>query len=149
MPPKKSKCSEPGKPQKKLKEESDILLWHNPKCSKSRETLKLLKDRNINPEIYKYLEETPSEKQVRSVLKKLSIPPRELLRTTEAVYKSRNLKDKILSDDDLITVMVNEPILIQRPILVSESEARIGRPPQQVLEIINKNNGSDESNDSS
>eukprot|EP01060_Flectonema_neradi_P000046 TRINITY_DN10043_c0_g1_i1.p1 TRINITY_DN10043_c0_g1~~TRINITY_DN10043_c0_g1_i1.p1 ORF type:complete len:152 (+),score=29.86 TRINITY_DN10043_c0_g1_i1:209-664(+) len=139
MPPKKSKRTENAKATKKLKEDhesSSSTLWHNPKCSKSRETLKLLTDNNVQPTIYKYLEDPPSKEAICDILKKLGISPRDLLRTTEAVYKSGNLKSNEHTDNALVDAMVSDPILIQRPIFVANNEARIGRPPSQVLEII-------------
>jgi arsenate reductase len=113
-----------------------IQIWHNPRCSKSRETLALLEDKGTSPEIVLYLNEAHSEASIISVLAKLAISPRELLRSSEEAYKAQNLKDKTLSDEALIQAMVNEPKLIQRPIVINGNAARLGRPPEQVLEII-------------
>lgn len=113
-----------------------IEIWHNPRCSKSRETLALLEQNNISPSIYLYLEERPNAQAIKAVLKKLGITPRQLLRNSEEAYKTQNLKDKTLSDDILIKAMVDEPKLIQRPIVINGDQARLGRPPEDVLEII-------------
>lgn len=111
-------------------------IWHNPRCSKSRETLALLEQNNISPSIYLYLEERPNAQAIKAVLKKLGITPRQLLRNSEEAYKTQNLKDKTLSDDVLIKAMVDEPKLIQRPIVINGDQARLGRPPEDVLEIV-------------
>lgn len=113
-----------------------IEIWHNPRCSKSRETLALLEQNNISPSIYLYLEERPNAQAIKAVLKKLDITPRQLLRNSEEAYKTQNLKDKTLSDDVLIKAMVDEPKLIQRPIVINGDQARLGRPPEDVLEIV-------------
>lgn len=113
-----------------------IEIWHNPRCSKSRETLNLLEDKGINAQVYLYLEEQPSAAQISAILKKLGMSPRELLRNSEAAYKEQNLKDKSLSDEQLIEAMVATPKLIQRPIVINGDQARLGRPPEQVLEIV-------------
>ena len=113
-----------------------ISIWHNPRCSKSRETLALVQEKGIEPEVFLYLEEKPDDKTIESILSKLGITARELLRNSEDAYKQQNLKDKTLSDDILIKAMVNEPKLIQRPIVVNGEKAKLGRPPEQVLEIL-------------
>jgi arsenate reductase len=113
-----------------------IEIWHNPRCSKSRETLALLEQKNITANIYLYLDEKPNAQTIKSVLGKLGITARELLRNSEDAYKTQNLKDKTLSDDALISAMVNEPKLIQRPIVINDDKARLGRPPEDVLEIL-------------
>ena len=113
-----------------------VKIWHNPRCSKSRQTLALLEENQITPEVYLYLEEKPSATQIKDTLSKLGISPRELLRNSEDAYKQQNLKDKTLSDADLIKAMVNEPKLIQRPIVINGDKAKLGRPPEDVLEII-------------
>ena len=113
-----------------------IEIWHNPRCSKSRETLALLEQKNISANVFLYLDEKPSAKAIKTVLSKLGITPRELLRNSEDAYKAQNLKDKTLTDDALISAMVNEPKLIQRPIVINGDQARLGRPPEDVLEIL-------------
>lgn len=114
----------------------NIEIWHNPRCSKSRETLKLLEAQKLSPQVYLYLEEKPDAQMIINILKKLDLPARELLRKSEDAYKEMNLKDKNLSDEELIKAMVSEPKLIQRPIVIKGNKARLGRPPEQVLEIL-------------
>lgn len=111
-------------------------IYHNPRCSKSRETLKLLQEQGIEPEIVLYLESPPDEKTLKSLLKKLGLNPRELMRTKEAEYKAQNLGDLTLSESDLIAAMINTPKLIERPIVVNGNKAAIGRPPEQILDIL-------------
>lgn len=113
-----------------------VEIWHNPRCSKSRQTLTLLEENSITPDIYLYLEEKPNAAQIQDILNKLEISPRELLRNSEDAYKQQNLKDKTLSDSHLIKAMVAEPKLIQRPIVINGGKAKLGRPPEDVLEII-------------
>lgn len=113
-----------------------VTIYHNPRCSKSRQTLQLLQDQGIEPEVVEYLKTPLSEKQLSSLLKKLDITIRELLRTSEADYKENNLKDPALSDKQLLQAVVNMPKLMQRPIVVNGDKAAIGRPPEAVLEIL-------------
>jgi arsenate reductase len=113
-----------------------VTIFHNPRCSKSRQTLALLQDKGIEPEIVEYLKTPPSAKELKDILGKLGIGPRELMRKGEAAYKERGLSDASKSDDELIAAMVEEPILIERPIVLSDGKARLGRPPEQVLEIV-------------
>ena len=113
-----------------------IEIWHNPRCSKSRETLKLLEENGISPTIYLYLQENPDEKSISQIIKKLEITPRDLLRTSEESYKAQNLKNPDLKDIELIQAMAKEPKLIQRPIVINGNKARLGRPPEQVLDIV-------------
>jgi len=113
-----------------------ITLYHNPRCSKSRETLKLLQERGIEPEIREYLKDVPSEDELKSVLAALNISPRELLRVKEAEYKEAGLDDQSMSDDAIIKAMTEYPKLIERPIVINGEHARIGRPPESVLEIL-------------
>lgn len=113
-----------------------ISIWHNPRCSKSRETLALVQEKGIEPDVFLYLEEKPDAQAIQAILTKLGISARELLRNSEDAYKQQNLKDKTLADDVLINAMVSEPKLIQRPIVVNGNKAKLGRPPEQVLEIL-------------
>lgn len=113
-----------------------IEIWHNPRCSKSRETLKLLEEKGVEPQVYLYLEEQPTADQITEILAKLDITARQLLRNSEDVYKEQNLKDKALTDEQLVAAMVATPKLIQRPIVINGKQARLGRPPEQVLEIL-------------
>ena len=111
-----------------------VTIYHNPRCSKSRATLTLLQDKGIQPSIVEYLNEPPSAEELRRILGMLGIKPRDLLRPKEA--REAGLDDPNLSDDALIDGMVANPIVIERPIVVSEGQARIGRPPERVLEIV-------------
>lgn len=113
-----------------------ISIFHNPRCSKSRATLALLQEQGIEPEIRLYLESPPDANELRSILKKLGKTPRELMRKGEAEYREQGLKDESLSDDELIQAMVKTPKLIERPIVVTQGRAAIGRPPESVLEIL-------------
>ena len=115
---------------------SDVIIYHNPRCSKSRQTLALLEERGIEPAIVKYLEETPSADELKSVLTKLGISARDLLRKKEAEYKESGLDDMSLNDDQVIAKMIEFPRLIERPIVIKGDAARIGRPPESVLEIV-------------
>jgi len=113
-----------------------MTLYHNPRCSKSRSALQLLEDRGLNPTIVRYLETPLSAAQLKALLDKLGISPRQLLRTGEDEYKTLGLSDPQLTDAQLIEAMVEQPKLIERPILVVGDKAVIGRPPESVLEIL-------------
>lgn len=115
---------------------SDVTIYHNPRCSKSRQTLALLEEQGIEPQIVKYLEDTPNADELKAVLAKLGISARDLLRKKEAEYKEAGLDNDGLSDDDVIAKMIEFPKLIERPIVVKGDAARIGRPPESVLEIL-------------
>ena len=115
---------------------ADITIYHNPRCSKSRQTLELLQENNISPEIILYLEQTPSKKELKAVLGKLGMSARDLVRTSEEAYKALGLSNPDLSDDQLLDAMINEPKLIQRPIVVAGSRAVIGRPPENVMDLF-------------
>jgi arsenate reductase len=111
-----------------------VTIYHNPRCSKSRATLALLQDRGASPRIVEYLNAPPSADELKRILAMLGMKPRELMRGKEA--KEAGLADPTLSDDALIDGMVANPIVIERPIVVSGGKARIGRPPESVLEIV-------------
>ncbi|MFB9885619.1 arsenate reductase (glutaredoxin) [Balneatrix alpica] len=113
-----------------------VTILHNPRCSKSRETLALLEARGESIQVCKYLEETPSRAQLQDILRMLGLSARQLLRTSEEEYKTLNLADPNLSDEAIIDAMLSHPRLIQRPIVIKDGKARIGRPPEQVLEIL-------------
>ncbi|MDI3326693.1 arsenate reductase (glutaredoxin) [Pontibacterium granulatum] len=115
---------------------SDVTIYHNPRCSKSRQTLALLEEQGIEPQIVKYLEDTPNADELKAVLAKLGISARDLLRKKEAEYKEAGLDNEGLSDDEVIAKMIEFPKLIERPIVVKGDAARIGRPPESVLEIL-------------
>ncbi len=113
-----------------------IRIFHNPRCSKSRATLTLLQEQGIEPEIVLYLESPPDAGELRIILDKLGMSPRELMRTGEAEFRQQGLDDESLTDDELITAMVANPKLIQRPIVLAGSRAAMGRPPESVLDIL-------------
>lgn len=115
-----------------------VKIYHNPRCSKSRDTLSLLKANGIDPEVVLYLETPPDADTLRQLLKMLGmVSARELMRQKEDLYKSLELADPQLSEDALIQAIVDNPKLMERPIVVSHGQAPIGRPPEQVLEIVN------------
>ncbi|HIL92185.1 MAG TPA: arsenate reductase (glutaredoxin) [Cycloclasticus sp.] len=113
-----------------------IKIYHNPRCSKSRQTLQLLEEKGIQPDIIEYLKVAPTKAELESVLNLLSLGPRELMRKGEAIYKELNLKDTSLNDEQLIAAMLENPILIERPIVLANDKAAIGRPPESVLDIL-------------
>ncbi|MBH3411109.1 MULTISPECIES: arsenate reductase (glutaredoxin) [Pseudomonas] len=115
---------------------TDLTLYHNPRCSKSRGALELLEQRGLAPTIVRYLETPPDAATLKALLGKLGIAPRQLLRSGEDEYRSLDLANPALSDAQLIDAMVNHPKLIERPILVAGDKAVIGRPPEKVLEIL-------------
>ena len=111
-------------------------IYHNPKCSKSRQTLELLRKKGVNPIIIEYLKNPPTLETLKIILMQLGFEPRDLMRKKEAIYDACGLDNSSLSDDDLISFMVKYPVLIERPIVLANNKAIIGRPPEQVLEII-------------
>ena len=113
-----------------------ITIYHNPKCSKSRQTVKLLVKQGIKPVLNEYLKIPPTAEEIKEILRKLGYAPRDLMRKKEAAYTEYGLDNPSLSDDDLIEFMVKHPILIERPIVLANEKAAIGRPPEQVLEIL-------------
>ncbi len=113
-----------------------VTIYHNPRCSKSRQTLGLLEERGVMPTIVFYLEQPPSASDLKSILAKLGKRPRDIMRIKEQPYKDLALGDPDTSDDDLIAAMIAHPILIERPIVVSGDKAALGRPPEAVLEIL-------------
>ena len=113
-----------------------ITIYHNPRCSKSRQTLALLEENGVTPEVVLYLSDTPSAKELSDIIKKLGISARELLRKKESEYAELNLKDESLSDSALIKAMVDHPKLIERPIVVKGQKAVLGRPPENALELL-------------
>lgn len=115
---------------------SQLTLFHNPRCSKSRGALELLEARGLAPTIVRYLETPPSAAELLALLGKLGIGARQLLRTGEDEYKALGLDDPQLSDAQLVEAMAAHPKLIERPILVAGDKAVIGRPPEKVLEIL-------------
>jgi len=114
-----------------------ITIYHNPKCSKSRQTLKLLQEQGINPVTIEYLKNPPTVEKLKEILSLLGVSPRDLMRKKEDEYKELDLANSKLSDEDLIGFMVKHPILIERPIVLANGKAALGRPPEQVLNILN------------
>ncbi len=115
---------------------SQFTIYHNPRCSKSRQTLALLEQHDIAPAVVLYLETPPDAAQLKSLLGKLGISARELLRKGEEAYKSLGLAEKSLADADLIAAMAAHPKLIERPIVVCGNKAVLGRPPENVLSLL-------------
>ncbi|WP_456373088.1 arsenate reductase (glutaredoxin) [Thiolapillus sp.] len=113
-----------------------LRIYHNPRCSKSRQTLQLLRDQGIEPEIIEYLKTPPSREELEQVLEMLGLEPRQLMRTREKEYKEQGLDNPDLSRDQLIDAMLATPRLIERPIVIRDGKAAIGRPPEQVLELL-------------
>lgn len=114
-----------------------VSIYHNPRCSKSRETLSLLKANGVEPEVVLYLETPPDAATIKTLLSQLGFASaRELMRQKEDLYKELNLADSALSEDQLIQAMVENPKLIERPIVLANGQARIGRPAESVLEIL-------------
>lgn len=113
-----------------------ITIYHNPKCSKSRQTLELLQQNGITPTVIEYLKTPPTADTLKAILGQLGFAPRDLMRKKEAVYAERGLDNPSLSDDDLIDSMIKHPILIERPIVLANGKAALGRPPEQVLDIL-------------
>lgn len=115
---------------------SQATIYHNPRCSKSRMTLALLEEQGIEPSIVKYLDTPPDRETLSMILDKLGMKPRDLMRKKEKEYKENNLADESLTDDQLIDAMLEFPRLIERPIVLANDKAAIGRPPEQVLGIL-------------
>jgi arsenate reductase len=113
-----------------------VVIYHNPKCSKSRQTLALLRERGIEPEIIEYLQAPPDAARLKQLLRMLGLAPRGLMRRKEDAYRRRRLDDERLADHELIAAMAEDPILIERPIVVAGGKAAIGRPPENVLKIL-------------
>ena len=115
---------------------TDVTIYHNPDCSKSRETLGLLRERGIEPTVVEYLKSPPDEETLERLLRLLELEPADLLRSKEEEYADLGLDGMLGDRGALIAAMAAHPILIERPIVVAGNRARLGRPPQQVLEII-------------
>jgi arsenate reductase len=111
-------------------------IYHNPRCSKSRQTLQLLRDKAVEPEIVEYLKTPPSAAELSHILELLGLEPRQLMRRQEKEYKENGLDDSSLSREQLIAAMVAHPKLIERPIVITGKKAAIGRPPESVLDIL-------------
>ena len=115
-----------------------VTVYHNPRCSKSRATLELLERRGIDPEVVRYLEAPPGVPELRELARKLGLRPKDFLRTGESAWKALALDPERLDDAELMQLMSEHPILIERPIVVCGERARIGRPPEAVLDILSE-----------
>ena len=113
-----------------------VTIYHNPRCSKSRQALQLLRERGIEPEIVEYLKTPPTADEIEAVLKKLGMEPRALLRANEAAYREAGMGDEGLSRRALLDLMAANPIVIERPIVLNGARAALGRPPETVLSIL-------------
>ena len=113
-----------------------VTIWHNPRCSKSRRTLQLLGELGIEPVVVEYLKTPPDASELRDVLGRLGMTPRELMRTGEPPYADLGLSDGTLSDEVLIQAMHDHPVLIERPVVLAGDRAALGRPPESVLAIL-------------
>tara|TARA_E500000178_G_scaffold345547_1_gene395601 strand:- start:370 stop:717 length:348 start_codon:yes stop_codon:yes gene_type:complete len=113
-----------------------VTIFHNPRCSKSRQTLSLIQEKNIDINIIEYLKTPPDISQLKQVLKQLGYEPRQLMRKSEQIYKDLDLGNENKTAEDLIIAMTQNPILIERPIVLSGEKAAIGRPPESVLNIL-------------
>jgi arsenate reductase len=115
---------------------SAVTIFHNPRCSKSRQTMQLIESSGIAPQVIEYLKQPPEYEYLEKVLNLLGMEPRELMRTQEKAYKENNLDDPGLTREDLIRAMMEHPILIERPIVIHNGKAIIGRPPEKVRDIL-------------
>ena len=116
---------------------SKNIFYHNPRCRKSRETLQLVEAKNVDFELVEYLKDPPTKEQLKNILDGLGKKPLEIMRTQEKVFKELNLSKKdIRSDDEWIEIMINNPILIERPIFIYKNAVALGRPPEDVLKIL-------------
>ena len=116
---------------------SEIQIYHNPRCSKSRQTLALLREQGHEPTVIEYLKQAPTKEQLQEIVTLLGMEsPRQLMRTKEAEYQEQNLADESLSYDQLLDAIVATPKLMERPVVLANDKARIGRPPESVLEIL-------------
>ena len=113
-----------------------VTIFHNPRCSKSRQTLSLIQEKNIDINIIEYLKTPPDISQLKQILKQLGYEPRQLMRKSEQIYKDLDLGNENKTAEDLVNAMAQNPILIERPIVLSGEKAAIGRPPESVLNIL-------------
>ena len=113
-----------------------IKIYHNPRCSKSRQALKLLQDNGLNPEIIEYLKSPPNMREIVKILGMLNMEPREIMRRKESIYISKQLDDNRHTREHLINAIVVDPILLELPIVISDTKAVIGRPPENVLKLL-------------
>ena len=114
----------------------NVKIWHNPRCSKSRSAVALLEEKGVEAEVVKYLDTPPTKKELKEMLKMLGISARELMRTKEDIYKELDLKNES-NEEKLIEAMVENPKLIERPIVIKDGKAAIGRPIENIIELLN------------
>ncbi len=114
---------------------ANVTIWHNPRCSKSRNAAQLLEERGVEVEVVRYLDMPPTKEEIKEVLKMLGISARELMRTKEAIYKELGLKD-VEDEEKLIEAMAAHPKLIERPVVIKDGKAAIGRPIEKVIELL-------------
>jgi arsenate reductase len=114
---------------------ANVTIWHNPRCSKSRNAVTLLEEKGIEADVVKYLDTPPTKEELVAVLKMLGLSARELMRTKEDIYKELNLKEE-KNEDKLIEAMVENPKLIERPIVIKEGKAAIGRPIENIIDLL-------------
>lgn len=114
----------------------EAIIYHNPRCSKSRQTLALLEENNVNVTVFKYLESPMTADNIQQILSQLALSPRDIMRTKEAEYKEQGLQDGAKSDTALINAIIQTPKLLERPIVIANGKAAIGRPPENVLAIL-------------
>ena len=114
---------------------ANVTIWHNPRCSKSRNAVALLEEQGIEAEVVKYLDTPPSKDEIKAVLKMLGMSARELMRTKETLYKELGLKD-VTDEEELIDAMVQNPKLIERPVVIKEGRATVGRPIENIMELL-------------
>ncbi len=114
---------------------STVMIWHNPKCSKSRNSMTLLEEKGVDAEVIKYLDTPPTKEELKTLLSQLGMNARELMRTKETIYKELGLKD-VEDEEKLIEAMVENPKLIERPIVIKDGKAVIGRPIENVVELL-------------
>ncbi len=113
-----------------------ITIYHNPRCSKSRQTLALIREHGLEPEIVEYLKQPPTPDELKRIIQRLDVSVREVIRSGEAEYRELGLGDESLDDTALIEAICAHPKLLQRPIVVRGDKARIGRPPEAVEDIL-------------
>ncbi|SFV90354.1 Arsenate reductase [hydrothermal vent metagenome] len=114
---------------------ANVTIWHNPRCSKSRNAAQLLEERGVEAEVVRYLDTPPTKEEIKEVLKMLGISARELMRTKEAIYKELGLKE-VEDEEKLIEAMAAHPKLIERPVVIKDGKAAIGRPIEKVIELL-------------
>ena len=116
--------------------DSSVTIYHNPRCSKSRQTLQLICDSGVEPNVVEYLKTPPSAAELDGILNRLDLEPAELMRRKEATFSDLDLPNRELTRDEAIAIMVANPVLIERPIVVRGAAAVIGRPPENVKELL-------------